>query len=57
MLSFEKLLQTYVIHHVLYFFVQHESIVHTVFWGEGEKTPSLLFTFHKENLVLAEGHS
>jgi hypothetical protein len=36
---------------VIYFFVTHESCVHTIFLAFGEKTPSLLFMLRKEKIT------
>jgi hypothetical protein len=33
---------------VIYFFVMHETFVHTIFEPLAKKTPSLLFMLHKE---------
>jgi hypothetical protein len=36
---------------VIYFFVERETFVHTVFEPRAKKTPSLLFTLHKEKKI------
>jgi hypothetical protein len=36
---------------VIYFFVMHESCVHTIFEPSAKKTPSLLFMLRKEKIT------